>query len=582
MLRNLLLTLLVFSLSFPAFAQLPVKKSPTDDPEKFNKDTIAFLRETMVDVNNLRTLENRISFSAELAGLMWFNDEKEARQMYNAAIGDFRELLMQYDGQMNMISDVPDSPYDGGMFMDVTDKMQLTRRFQTAMQVRQQIALSMAEHDGDLAFAFYDDSLSAVTNPVFRQQMEGRDSYFEGQLVNMVAEKDPGKAAKYGTKSLSEGVTNQHIELLRKIYEKDPEKGIEFGAAILSKMRSDKKSKENLYLMNMLLDLGDEILEKTKSGGVKKPVFSQSDMRDLAETFAQELLSRDPKEGISVESFATNIDKYSPGRGAQIRARFKARSSGGPPKSMSYAGNRVSNVRVSSNSNSNAEAYNKELQEREKNEKLLADDIQKIGTNQLSKEDREKIVVQARRIYLQTPGRDKKLLGLSVLAAQVAKAGDKDLASEIMRDAQNLVSPQPKNYQDFLLTWMLAAGYAEADPEKAFPLLEDTISRANEMISAFIKVGEFIDVAGEMVDDGEVQVGAFGGSMIRGMTSELGMADKTLRTLAHADFAKTRALTNRFDRSEVRILAKMMILRAVLGDKKQDASLEKQVNDAMK
>lgn len=581
MLRNLLLTLLVFSLSFSAFAQLPVKKAPTDDPEKSNKDAIAFLRETMVDVNNLRTLENRISFSAELAGLMWFNDEKEARQMYNAAIGDFRELLMQYDGQMNMISDGPDSPYEGGMFMDVTDKMRLTRRFQTAMQVRQQIALSMAEHDGDLAFTFYYDSLSAVTNPVFRQRMDGRDSYFEGQLTQMVAEKEPAKAAKYGTKSLADGVTNQHIELLRKIYEKDPEKGIEFGAAILSKLRSDKKSKENFYLMDTLLDLGDEVLEKTKKDSGKKPVFSQSDMRDLAETFAQELLSRDPKEGISVESFATNIDKYSPGRGAQIRARFKARGSGGPPKSMSYAGNRVSNVRVLSNANSNAN-FEAERLEREKNEKLLSDDIQKIGTKQLSKEDRDKIVVQARRIYLQTPGRDKKIIGLSVLAAQVAKAGDKDLASEIMRDAQTLVSPQPKNYQDFLLTWMLAAGYAEADPEKAFPLLEDTISRANEMISAFIKVGEFIDVAGEMVDDGEVQVGAFGGSMIRGMTSELGMADKTLRTLAKADFAKTRGLTNRFDRSEVRILAKMMILRAVLGEKKGDPSLEKQVNDAMK
>jgi hypothetical protein len=69
-----------------------------------------------------------------------------------------------------------------------------------------------------------------------------------------------------------------------------------------------------------------------------------------------------------------------------------------------------------------------------------------------------------------------------------------------------------------------------------------------------------------MIDEGEVQVGAFGGQMIRGLTSELGMADNTLRTLARADFKKTRALSNRFDRTEVRILAKMMILRAVLGE----------------
>ena len=107
------------------------------------------------------------------------------------------------------------------------------------------------------------------------------------------------------------------------------------------------------------------------------------------------------------------------------------------------------------------------------------------------------------------------VIGLGLLAAQVSKLGDKELATEIMREAEALVNPAPKNYQDFLLTWMLASGYANADPEKAFPLLEETIGRANETLGAFIKVGEFIDVAEEMVQDGEVQVGAFGGQMVR-------------------------------------------------------------------
>jgi hypothetical protein len=52
--------------------------------------------------------------------------------------------------------------------------------------------------------------------------------------------------------------------------------------------------------------------------------------------------------------------------------------------------------------------------------------------------------------------------------------------------------------------------------------------------------------------------------MIRGMTQELGIANTTLISLAKADFVKTKALTNSFDRVEVRVLAKMLILRAVL------------------
>lgn len=181
---------------------------------------------------------------------------------------------------------------------------------------------------------------------------------------------------------------------------------------------------------------------------------------------------------------------------------------------------------------------------------------------------------------MQTAGRDKKILGLSMLAAQVAKMGDKELANEIMRDAERLVNPAPKNYQDFMLMWMLASGYASVEPEKAFPLLEDTIGRANETLAAFVKVGEFIDVAEEMIQDGEVQVGVFGGQMVRGLTRELGMADATIQVLAKADFGKTKNLTNGFDRTEIRVLAKMMVLRAVLGPKAAPKQPEELVEPA--
>jgi hypothetical protein len=111
---------------------------------------------------------------------------------------------------------------------------------------------------------------------------------------------------------------------------------------------------------------------------------------------------------------------------------------------------------------------------------------------------------------------------------------------------------------------VLAGGYAESDPDKAFSLLQDTISRLNGTIAALIKVGEFIDTRDELIEDGEVQVGLFGGSMVREITGNLGIADGTIRNLAKADFGKTKNLTNSFDRPEARILAKMLVLRAIL------------------
>ncbi len=568
---------LSFLLLFAQFtnAQIAVEKKPTDDPEKLRKDAVAFLRETMTDVNNLRTLENRISFSAELASLMWFHDEKEAKAMYLTAFGDFKELLMRYDLQMNALGEPSEvNEYRGGMFADISDRGVVMRRFQTAMQVRQQIAMSLAEHDPELAFTFYFDSLQALSNPEFRKQMESRDTYFEIQLMTQVAKTNAAKATQFAIKAIEKGVNYQHLELLKKIYAKDADKGAEFAVAMLGRVKSDKIDSGDYWVLSSFLSTVDDSIGKSTKEGGKKALLTQTEVRELADVFAQAILNNSGEDSSGGLQYAEIIEKYNPGRAAQIRAKLKERSG----ESRNSYGRAVNTVAISSNSSSNSSnsASRKEMEaeEREKAEKKLREDVEKLANKQLPKEEREKIVSQARKILLLTPGKDKKILGLSMLAAQVAKMGDKELAAEIMRDAQNLINPSPKNYQDFLLAWMLVSGYAEADPEKAFPLLEDTIMRANETLAAVVKVGEFIDVAGEMIDEGEVQVGAFGGSMIRGLTSELGMADATLRTLAKADFTKTKNLTSRFDRSEVRILAKMMILRAVLGEKKAAATSE--------
>ncbi|MEO8073526.1 MAG: hypothetical protein ABI686_09785 [Acidobacteriota bacterium] len=133
-----------------------------------------------------------------------------------------------------------------------------------------------------------------------------------------------------------------------------------------------------------------------------------------------------------------------------------------------------------------------------------------------------------------------------------------------MDESRAMVNLQPKNYMDFMQVWLLASGYAQVDADKAFPFLEDAIFRLNDTISAFVKVGEFIDVNGDMIEDGEIQVGSFGGDISRELLRNLGATDTTIRSLAVADFARTRALTNKFDRPEARILAKMLVLRGIL------------------
>ena len=75
-----------------------------------------------------------------------------------------------------------------------------------------------------------------------------------------------------------------------------------------------------------------------------------------------------------------------------------------------------------------------------------------------------------------------------------------------------------------------------------------------------------------MIVDGEVQVGAFGGEMIRGLTREIGIAESTLKSLVRTDFDKTKAIANRVERPEVRVLAKVLVLRSALSNRKNSSS----------
>ncbi|MDQ3063100.1 MAG: hypothetical protein M3R14_09605 [Acidobacteriota bacterium] len=578
MFRNLFLSLVLFLfLVQPNFSQT-VETNPLETNKKdeisveLRKESVGLLRETSVEVNSLRTLENRISFSAELASLMWFNDEKEARTMFQTVINDFRQLLTEYDAQLTSFGIAPEMA--DVYSTDSSQKTQITRKFFKAISVRQQIAKAIAEHDPQLAFEFFTDTATAISNPTFRKQMESSDAYFETRLLNSIAEKNVDAALKLGRKTLAKGFNYELISLLKKIYEKDEEKGASFAEDIVSKLKSESSKPDGFYYLSRVLNTGVENLDAIKAKPNKRPMFSDQSLRDLAELLAQEILKREDAENSEISSYLNDIERFLPARAAQIRQKFDIK------KKKASVNSRGSAVVANSNGKlllpgevppppPPPVAPSVSVKSGEDSKKKLADDLQNLDIKKLSDDERKKVVEESRKIIAETVDRDQKLLALSALALRIAKLGDKELASVIMKDAQNLVNLQPKNYREYIEIWMLVGGYAQVDAEKAFSILETTVFRLNDTISAFVKVGEFIDVSGEMIDDGEIQVGSFGGEMTRGMLGSLGTADSTVRSLAAADFARIKSLTNRFERQEVRILTKMLILRAVLASKSE-------------
>jgi hypothetical protein len=560
MFRKIIANLLfVILLSSFISAQTP-EAEKKEKEAKLKENAVAFLRETSSEIVNLRTPENRIGFNAELANLMWFHDEREARVMFNSITNDFRQMLIQLNGQINAIkfdeenSEIYSIPFVRG----ASGQAQIYRKFGKAMSVRQAIASALSEHDALLAYGFFTDTATAITNPKFQEQIKQQDASFEMKLLQAVAEQNAAKGLELGRKSLANGVNNNHLELLKKIYAKDADSGAAFGEDIVRKLKSggDEES-ENLFLYGTILDLGVENKTAIKDKPLQKPMFSDQDMRDLAETAAQKLLSQSPETLAAYGNLIDRIEKFSPSRAVQLRQKMK--------------------TAVASNSNSNSantqvkaltEYYEKERLENEEQEKSI-EEMQAIGTGKLSDEQRTKMIGEAQKMIESIDDPTAKITALSGLAAQIIKSGDKELALQFMKQAESFVNTTPKNYIDYMQLWILASGYAQVDAEKSFPILETAVYNLNDTISAFIKVAEFIDVNGEIIEDGEVQVSGFGGGGItRELIGGLGASEPTIRALSEADFARMRNLSNKFDRTEVRILAKMLILRAVFDDKK--------------
>lgn len=567
--RLILSSVLLILFAQIIFAQTIEKNKKDELSPELKKEAVAFLRETATDVNGLRTLENRISFASEIANLMWFSDEKEARAMFQTVVSDFRQMLTQYDAQAVAAGVAVDAEEE--MSFASGAKGDVARKFSKAANVRQQIATSMAENDAQLAFDFLTDTAQTVTFPAFRKQFEQSDTYFQTRLLGQIAEQNPDAALKYGRKTLAKGFTYEHINLLKKIYAKNAEKGAAFGEDIVQKFKSGDAKPDSFYYLGSLLSLGAENLEKAKTKIDQPPIFSEQSMRELADLLAQAILKRQDGENSDATAYISQIEKYAPARAAQIRQKFAVKTpseTGASLGSGSGTGSGIGSGRaVAVRGNGGIAGATLEGNEQAQ-QKQIMEGLQNIGAKQMSKEERQKVVGQARKIIAAIKEPTARLFALSALAAQIAVA-DKELALQIMDEAKNSMNTQPKNYQDFLQIWLLAGGYAQVDADKSFPLLEDAIFRINDTISAAVKIAEFMDTSSEIIEDGEVQIGVFGGGMTRELMRGLGATDATIRTLARADFARTRALTNKFDRPEARILAKMLVLRGIFGNKKE-------------
>ncbi len=569
MVRKFWPILLCVLLAAAAFAQPPVSSpSPTPESEsdiKLKQDLTQYLVDTRVEIGRLRTTENRLGFSAQLAALLWEVDEREGRALYDAAFSDLRNLIASYESQYAAAETNQEiEAASGGGYEGSPTASDVYRRFQTLLSLRQQMLFSVISQDPELAFQYLQSSVAVITQPKLREAVEASDVFLEQSLIADIAKTDPAKAAAIAGSRIKNGFRHTHLDLLRRLYKKDQKLAEEFAAKIVSSLDStETRKKSDRWAITSLLAWGDEQLKPSTTAG-SGPPLSKAQLETIANVVIATFEADDSPDYSEIVGRLSLLEKYAPLGARRIRSKM-------PKELQALIGSQrdVITTRsavdppmpppVKTDGRSTPKTPNTEEQ--------LTANGQKLGT--ATPEERRRLIDDSKRMAAKLRGTDRKIAALGLLAVQAAKAGDKKLANDLMSDARSLLTPDPRNYQDFINIWIFASIYAQIDARESFPLVEDMAYRLNDTIEAFVKVGEFIDNRGDILRDGEIQTGGFGGSMARGLPITLPGVEPTLRSMAAADIDRTKQLPDRFQRPEVRILARMLLINAVMPRKAQ-------------
>jgi hypothetical protein len=151
------------------------------------------------------------------------------------------------------------------------------------------------------------------------------------------------------------------------------------------------------------------------------------------------------------------------------------------------------------------------------------------------------------------------------LAAVIVGKGDKKAAAQILNEARDLIGGQASNYTELMALLEIARIYGSIESVKSFEIIEPVVDHLNVLIGAAAVLDGF-DTS-KHFRDGELLPQP--SSILSGMVLTCA---KNNGQLAHGNFERAKTTADRFQRSEVRIMARLAIAQSVLSDAPESES----------
>src|SRR5258705_4392167 len=148
---------------------------------------------------------------------------------------------------------------------------------------------------------------------------------------------------------------------------------------------------------------------------------------------------------------------------------------------------------------------------------------------------------------------------MAEIAVALEKKGKHDEALSLLDQAQVLIKIDLNSETQTNALLALVGAYALVEPAKAFGIIERTVDRANDEMAKVLLLDKI--VRSGMLKKGEIQMRQSGIMPIDFAVFKYG---KSVAALAKADFDRTRAAADRFERYELRLMARLLLAQALL------------------
>jgi hypothetical protein len=553
------------------------------EAQELKKKTLVLLNDLAAASWSLKLPENRLFIMSGAADLLWSVDEKRARTVYWDALN-----------ALNLISG---SVRSTGQNLSKEERLKLLQRYVAAFQLRHKLLRQVAKRDGQLALDMLRASRQVPPRQVGTEFPIPDDTELEQGIASEVAANDPAQALQIARQSLAKGITLEVLNLLHRLNEKDAEKGSQFAGELIAKLRTVTLGSDfhaSIVAVQLLQDSrtpdsgpqGRLVAGNSRDTGAMRLLsLSDEQKRDLVEGLTNAALSASVMPHVlwQIYTITAEIEQFFPERSAAVAkklAGLKRNNVDGAPIIINAANPAAALeeiVRNAGASSSKDEQYGLYLQAvtvaliQDKTE-WVRDQLDKESDSDLRAKildhmDWEEISIAA---YRKQSDRLQKLLPKIRLKEQRARAmvelsllmkekGDDDEAVSMLNEAATLIKTDLTDQKQTEVLLSLLCAYAIVDPPKAFALAERTVDRANSQVSLLLLLDKVVKTGA--VKKNEILLEQPGIMPLDFLLFKYG---KGVTALAKADFSRTKALTERFERNELRLMAQLMLLKALL------------------